>query len=111
MTKQKKPKTYRKLHQFHLPVEYHTMDGYIKSHKTEIQEHILKCIDFANRRQLDKVDILNFDGSSYVITLHKESYIDNAKYIFDDFMASERYENCEFAKKILYKLNYDKKDT
>lgn len=104
-TKKRKNK---KLEKFFLPKEDSTLDQYIQTHKTEMQNHVINCIEYALREKLDSVEVFRFQDSPYTVNIQQDDFADNIKFIFESFLDNEKYEDCPRLKKLLEQLNYDK---
>ena len=82
----KKRRGRRKLEKFFLPKEDSTLNQYIQTHKTEIQNHILDCIEYALKNELESVEVFRFQDSPYTVNIPQDDFEDNVEFIFENFM-------------------------
>lgn len=97
----------KKLEKFFLPNEDISLDQYIQTHKTEIQNHILNCIEYAVSKGLESVEIFKFQDSPYSVNIPQSDYEENVKFIFKTFVDNEKFEYCPRIKKLLEKIQHD----
>lgn len=104
MVESKKRNRRYKLEKFFLPFDDSVLDQYIKTHKTELQTHVVDCIDYAVKNNLDSIEVFRFQNSPYTVNIPREDFESNVKFIFDSFMSGEKFEYCSKSKKLLDKL-------
>jgi hypothetical protein len=80
-----------------LPVQTDAMDGYIRTHKTELTEIVLKRIQYALKNKLNAVKVFKFTDSQFIVTIRDEDYYENVNNIIDYYMDYEKYELCKNA--------------
>ena len=84
----------KKLEKFCLPSNDIILDQYIQTHKTEIQNHVLGCLEYAIKKDMDSVEVFQFHESPYTVNIPRDDFEENIQLIFDSFMNDEIYEHC-----------------
>ena len=102
-SKRGRPK--KKLPPFSLPCEYNALESYIESHKIELMERVLDCIEHAKRHKMKKVEVFKFDSSNYIVTLNEDDFLENLENIYEVYLNKEYYEYCNRVNKLLEKMN------
>ena len=75
-------------------------------------EQIVASIEFAIKHQLPIVEVFQFRGSNFVLTISNREFEPNLKHIYDFYLKSELYELCGRIVRLrnLIKENTDEKE-
>jgi hypothetical protein len=93
-----------------LPSEFNSMDTHINTNKAKLLEYVLTAIDNAIDTKQATIELFNFQGSEYIITLSIDSFQSNIDNIYKFYVGTEQYELCARVKRIREKLTqYEKK--
>lgn len=92
--RKKKPKP------FCLPSNYNVLDGYLKSHKKELYNHVIDSLEYAISKNFSDITVFTFDQSKYTISISSEDFKENIDHLYDLFLKCELYELCSRINKI-----------
>jgi len=88
-----------------LPCDNSDMETYIQENRKEINNKIVKIIEYAVTERLDVVELFCFKNSSFVVVLHVGDFKESLENIFELSMNDQQFEICARIKNIINKLD------
>jgi hypothetical protein len=98
------PKKAFKYKIYMLPSNFTEMERYIETHKVQMTEQVVSSIEYALSKNLSFVEVFSFKNSDFVITIPRESFIENLENVFKYYIDTEKYELCARVKLLDDKL-------
>lgn len=98
------PKKASKYKIYMLPSNFSEMEHYIETHKVQMTEQVVSSIEYALSKNLSFVEVFSFKNSDFVITIQRESFMENLENVFKYYVDTENYELCARVKSIENKL-------
>lgn len=81
------------------------MEGFIKSDKLKLMDHIVSSIGYAVNNNLNVIEVFNFENSDFIVVLEYNSFESNLDNIYDYYISSEIYEKCGKVLDIKHQIN------
>jgi hypothetical protein len=77
-----------------LPSDNNELQAYILKYKTDMTEQVISSIEFALKHSLPVVEIFQFKGSKFVVTVSPQEFDQNLENIYKYYLETEKYELC-----------------
>ena len=87
-----------------LPSDNKELQSFIDKYKVDMTEQVVSSIEFAIRHKLPIIEIFQFKGSKFVVTVDPKEFDTNLENIYNYYLDSERYELCPRVVKLRDKL-------
>jgi hypothetical protein len=88
-----------------LPSGTKELQSFISKYKIDMMEQVISSIEFAIKNNLPTVELFQFKGSQFIVTISPPEFEENLKNIYDYYLKNEKYEFCDRIVKLLDKLN------
>ena len=98
------PKKAFKYKIYMLPSDFGEMEYHIETHKVQMTEQVVSSIEYALNKNLSFVEVFSFKNSDFVITIPRESFMENLENVFKYYIDTENYELCARVKLVENKL-------
>jgi hypothetical protein len=79
---------------FVLPSANIEMETFIDKNRNELMHRVVELIGYGIEKNYDAVEVVEFDGSGYIVMIRKTDYEENLNHLFDVAMSTENYELC-----------------
>jgi len=89
-----------KIVDFILPSDFNEMKKFISENKILMMEHVVSCVEYALKYDIDIIEVFSFQGTNFVVTLSKDIFKDNISHIYQTYLKEEIYEHCKRVKQI-----------
>lgn len=83
----------RKPKPFCLPSDYKALNGYLHTHKKELFDHVIDCLEYGITHITD-VTVFAFQNSKYTISISPDDFGQNIDHLYTLFLDNECYELC-----------------
>jgi hypothetical protein len=94
-----------KIKVYELPKNSDALEKFILKNKKNMLDHVLSCLEYAYKKNLDFVEVFKFKNTTFIVTVQKEEYVENINHLYSEYINLELYEEC---KKILeFKNKYN----
>lgn len=87
-----------------LPVNNDELQAFISKYKVDMTEQVVSSIEFAINHKLPIIEVFQFKGSKFVVTVSPQEFDINLETIYNYYLDSERYELCSRVVKLRHKL-------
>lgn len=77
-----------------LPSPNDEMRNFVTKFKVDMMEHVVSSIKFAVENKLPIVEVFQFKGSPFVVTINEKEFMPNLSNIRQYYMEHELYELC-----------------
>ena len=94
MVKKKKQTTMPENELYILPSPNDEMRNFVTKFKVDMMEHVVSSIKFAVENKLPIVEVFQFKGSPFVVTINEKEFMPNLSHIRQYYMEHELYELC-----------------
>ena len=71
------------------------MRKFVSKFKVDMMEHVVSSIKFAVDNKLQLVEVFQFKGTPFVVTINEKEFIPNLSHIHKFYMENEMYELCQ----------------
>lgn len=87
-----------------LPSNNKELEQFIAKYKVDMTEQVVSSIEFAFKHNLSIIEIFQFKGSNFVVTISPQEFDTNLENIYNFYLREERYELCPRIVKLRQKL-------
>jgi len=87
-----------------LPSDNKELQSFISKYKVDMTEQVVSSIEFGIKHKLPIIEVFQFKGSKFVVTVSPKEYDLNLETIYKYYLDSERYELCPRVVKLRDKL-------
>jgi hypothetical protein len=94
---------------YEIPADSKLFNKLFPQDKIKMMEHVIDSIEFAHKHKLELIEVFQYAGTNFVVTISKESFHENIKPIYDFYIAQEKYELCNRIKTLINELSSDSK--
>lgn len=77
-----------------LPSVNEELASFITKHKYDMMEQVVSSIEYAIEHKLPMVEVFQFKGCQFVVTLSEREFEANLDNIYNSYMQDEAYELC-----------------
>lgn len=91
----KTKKIYRENDPYVLPSDNKELQAFISKYKVDMTEQVVSSIEFAIKHKLPIIEVFQFKGSKFVVTVSPKEFDINLESIYRYYLESERYELCK----------------
>lgn len=103
-----KPSTKKIIKEFDpyvLPSDNEELQNFISKYKVDMTEQVVSSIEFAFKHKLPLIEVFQFKGSKFVITVCPKEFDINLEGIYKYYLEAEHYELCPRVIQLRYKIN------
>jgi hypothetical protein len=87
-----------------LPSDNTQLESFIEKYKVNMTEQVISSIEFALKHELPIIEVFQFKGSKFVVTLSPADFDINLENIYQFYLEKEHYELCQRIVKLREKL-------
>lgn len=87
-----------------LPANDKDLERFISKYKVDMTQQVISSIEFAVKHNLPIIEVFQFKGSSFVITLSIKEFDANLENIYNYYLEQEHYELCKQVVELRNKL-------
>ena len=87
-----------------LPSGQKELQSFISKYKMDMTEQVISSIEFAIKHKLPLIEVFQFKGSKFVVTISPPEFKENLDNIYNYYLESEQYELCDRVVKLRSKL-------
>jgi hypothetical protein len=87
-----------------LPSEDSELKKFLSKNKLSLMEQVLNSIEYAIENEIESVEIFSFKDSDFIVSLHRDKFLENIENIYKFYVNEEKYELCSRVKRINLKL-------
>ena len=87
-----------------LPGNDKELKRFVSNYKVDMTQQVISSIEFAIANNLPIIEVFQFKGSSFVVTISSPEFDSNLENIYKYYLETEQYELCEQVVKLLKKL-------
>jgi len=87
-----------------LPANDKELERFISKYKVDMTQQVISSIEFAVKHNLPIIEIFQFKGSSFVVTLSTKEFDANLENIYNYYLETEQYELCKKVVELRTKL-------
>jgi hypothetical protein len=92
-----------------LPYNFKQQEEFIKKNKLMLISSVVDSIDFAEKNNLDLVEVFGFENSKFTISLFSKEFKKTLEDIYNYYIENEFYEYCTKLKDVEKRINKNKK--
>ena len=93
-----------------LPSPNEEMRNFVVKFKIDMMEHVVASIKFAVENKLPLVEVFQFKGTPFVVTINETEFIPNLSHIHKFYMDNEMYELCQRVEVLCETLKKNEKE-
>jgi len=87
-----------------LPASDKELERFISKYKIDMTQQVISSIEFAVTHNLPIIEVFQFKGSSFVVTLSNKEFDINLENIYNYYLETEQYELCKKVVELRNKL-------
>lgn len=87
-----------------LPTDMKELNSFISNYKVDMTEQVVSSIEFALKNKLPIIEIFQFKGTNYVVTMMADEFKLNLNNIYKFYLQKEHYELCNRIIKLINKI-------
>ena len=93
-----------------LPSNNDEMRNFTSKFKVDMMEHVVSNIKFAVENKLSLVEVFQFKGTPFVVTINKSEFIPNLSHIHKFYVDNELFELCKRVEVLCETLKQNEKE-
>jgi hypothetical protein len=93
-----------------LPSNNDEMRKFISKFKVDMMEKVVSSIKFAVENKLSLIEVFQFKGTPFVVTINKDEFMLNLSHIHQFYMNNEMYELCQRVEVLCETLKKNEKE-
>jgi hypothetical protein len=93
-----------------LPSDNDEMRKFISKFKVDMMENVVSSIKFAVEHKLPLVEVFQFKGTPFVVTINEHEFIPNLSHIHKFYLDNEMYELCQRVEVLCETLKKNEKE-
>ena len=78
-----------------LPANDKELESFISKYKVDMTQQVIASIEFAVKHDLPIIEVFQFKGSNFVVTISAKEFESNLENIFNYYLEEEQYELCQ----------------
>lgn len=88
-----------------LPADDKELESFIRKYKLDMTQQVVSSIEFAIKNELPIIEVFQFKGSSFVVTITTKEFDSNLENIYNYYLDREHYELCKRVLDLRGKIN------
>lgn len=93
-----------------VPSPTEEMRAFVDKFKIDMMEHVVSSIKFAVENKLPLVEVFQFKGTPFVVTINKSEFMPNLSHIHKFYMDNELFELCKRVEVLCETLKQNEKE-